>query len=55
MQRFPVGYTNALTERLSNRLSWKFRRFDVKVRFAGTNRLTILGGNEDKKEIKEIL
>ncbi|WP_072076398.1 DinI-like family protein [Yersinia kristensenii] len=44
-----------MTEELSNRLSWKFRSFDMKVRFAGTDRLTILGCNEDKKEIEEIL
>lgn len=53
---FPVGYTNALTEELTNRLTRKFSDIDVKVRFAGADGLTVLGGgNEDKKTIEEIL
>lgn len=53
---FPAGYTNALTEELTNRLTRKFNDFDVKVRFAGADGLTVLGGgNEDKKTIEEIL
>ncbi|EPI5424646.1 DinI-like family protein, partial [Yersinia enterocolitica] len=53
---FPVGYTNALTEELTNRLSRKFSDFDVKVRFAGADGLTVLGGMPDDKEvIQEIL
>ncbi|MCB5312086.1 DinI-like family protein [Yersinia intermedia] len=53
---FPAGYTNALTEELTNRLSRKFIDIDVKVRFAGADGLTVLGGgNEDKKTIEEIL
>ncbi|WP_145490346.1 DinI-like family protein [Yersinia rohdei] len=53
---FPAGYTNALTEELTNRLSRKFSNFDVKVRFAGANGLTVLGGMPDDKEvIQEIL
>lgn len=53
---FPVGYTNALTEELKNRLSRKFSDLDVKVRFAGADGLTVLGGaNEDKKAVEEIL
>lgn len=53
---FPVGYTNALTEELTNRLSRKFSNFDVKVRFAGANGLTVLGGMPDDKDvIQEIL
>ncbi|MCB5318374.1 MULTISPECIES: DinI-like family protein [Yersinia] len=53
---FPVGYTAALTEELTNRLSDKFSNFVVKVRFAGANGLTVLGGMPDDKEvIQEIL
>lgn len=53
---FPAGYTNALTEELTNRLSRKFSDFDVKVRFAGADGLTVLGGMPDDKEvIQEIL
>lgn len=53
---FPAGYTNALTEELTNRLTRKFSDIDVKVRFAGADGLTVLGGgNEDKKMIEEIL
>ncbi|WP_145525565.1 DinI-like family protein [Yersinia rohdei] len=48
---FPVGYTNALTEELTNRLSRKFSDFDVKVRFAGADGLTVLGGMPDDKEV----
>ncbi|EKN4180520.1 DinI-like family protein [Yersinia enterocolitica] len=53
---FPAGYTNALTEELTNRLSRKFSDLDVKVRFAGADGLTVLGGgNEDKDTVEEIL
>ncbi|CNI41750.1 DinI family protein [Yersinia rohdei] len=53
---FPAGYTTALTEELTNRLSRKFSDFDVKVRFAGADGLTVLGGMPDDKEvIQEIL
>ncbi|CND89371.1 MULTISPECIES: DinI-like family protein [Yersinia] len=53
---FPVGYTNALTEELTNRLSRKFSDLDVKVRFAGADGLTVLGGaSEDKDTVEEIL
>ncbi|EOI6392737.1 DinI-like family protein [Yersinia enterocolitica] len=53
---FPVGYTEALTEELTNRLSRKFGEVDVKVRFAGADGLTVLGGaSEDKKTVEEIL
>lgn len=53
---FPVGYTNALTEELTNRLSRKFGEVDVKVRFAGADGLTVLGGaSEDKNTVEEIL
>ncbi|EKN6259456.1 DinI family protein [Yersinia enterocolitica] len=53
---FPVGYTEALTEELTNRLSRKFDEVDVKVRFAGADGLTVLGGaSEDKKTVEEIL
>ncbi|EKN3386019.1 DinI-like family protein [Yersinia enterocolitica] len=53
---FPAGYTNALTEELTNRLSRKFGEVDVKVRFAGADGLTVLGGaSEDKKTVEEIL
>lgn len=53
---FPGGYTNALTEELTNRLTRKFSEVDVKVRFAGTDGLTVLGGSPDDKEvIQEIL
>ncbi|AVX38662.1 damage-inducible protein [Yersinia massiliensis] len=53
---FPVGYTDALTKELTNRLSDKFNNFVVKVRFAGANGLTVLGGMPDDKEvIQEIL
>lgn len=53
---FPAGYTNALTEELTNRLSSKFSNFDVNVRFAGANGLTVLGGMPDDKDvIQEIL
>ena len=53
---FPVGYTNALTSELTNRLSQKFSNIDVKVRFAGADGLTVLGGaSEDKKTVEEIL
>lgn len=53
---FPVGYTNALTEELTNRLSRKFSDLDVKVRFAGADGLTVLGGaSEDKDIVEEIL
>ncbi|HDL7377986.1 TPA: DinI-like family protein [Yersinia enterocolitica] len=53
---FPVGYTDALTEELMNRLSRKFGEVDVKVRFAGADGLTVLGGaSEDKKTVEEIL
>ncbi|CNF46709.1 DinI family protein [Yersinia rohdei] len=53
---FPAGYTNALTEELTNRLSRKFSDFDVKVRFAGADGLTVLGGMpDDKDEIQDIL
>ncbi len=53
---FPAGYTNALTEELTNRLSRKFSDFDVKVRYAGADGLTVLGGMSDVKEvIQEIL
>ncbi|CRY69756.1 DinI family protein [Yersinia pekkanenii] len=46
---FPVGYTNALTEELTNRLNRKFGEVDVKVRFAGADGLTVLGGaSEDE-------
>ncbi|MFB5185473.1 DinI-like family protein [Yersinia intermedia] len=53
---FPAGYTNALTEELTNRLSRKFSDLDVKVRFAGDDGLTVLGGaSEDKGIVEEIL
>ncbi|MCB5315672.1 DinI-like family protein [Yersinia intermedia] len=53
---FPAGYTNALTEELTNRLSRKFSDVDVKVRFAGADGLTVLGGMpDDKKTVEEIL
>ncbi|HEB0980230.1 TPA: DinI-like family protein [Yersinia enterocolitica] len=53
---FPVGYTNALTEELTNRLTRKFSDLDVKVRFAGADGLTVLGGaSEDKDIVEEIL
>lgn len=53
---FPAGYTDALTEELTNRLNHKFSDFIVKVRFAGANGLTVLGGMpDDKDEIQEIL
>ncbi len=53
---FPAGYTDALTKELTNRLSDKFNNFVVKVRFAGANGLTVLGGMPDDKEvIQEIL
>ncbi|QDW35524.1 DinI family protein [Yersinia sp. KBS0713] len=53
---FPPGYTNALTEELTNRLSRKFSEVDVKVRFAGADGLTVLGGaSDDKKTVEEIL
>ncbi|MCB5317078.1 DinI-like family protein [Yersinia massiliensis] len=53
---FPAGYTDALTKELTNRLSDKFSNFVVKVRFAGANGLTVLGGMPDDKEvIQEIL
>ncbi|MFQ6287549.1 DinI-like family protein [Yersinia enterocolitica] len=32
---FPAGYTGALMEELTNRLTRKFSDIDVKVRFAG--------------------
>ncbi|WP_145516105.1 DinI-like family protein [Yersinia aleksiciae] len=48
---FPVGYTNALTEELTNRLTRKFSDIDVKVRFAGADGLTVLGGMPDDKEV----
>lgn len=53
---FPAGYTGALTEELTNRLTRKFSEVDVKVRFAGADGLTVLGGaSEDKKTVEEIL
>lgn len=53
---FPSGYTNALTEELTSRLSRKFSDLDVKVRFAGADGLTVLGGaSEDKNTVEEIL
>ncbi|MGE4773933.1 DinI-like family protein [Yersinia enterocolitica] len=53
---FPAGYTGALTEELTNRLSRKFSDLDVKVRFAGADGLTVLGGaSEDKDTVEEIL
>ncbi|MCB5316325.1 DinI-like family protein [Yersinia massiliensis] len=53
---FPPGYTAALTEELTNRLSRKFSEVDVKVRFAGADGLTVLGGaSDDKKTVEEIL
>ncbi|CNH15448.1 DinI family protein [Yersinia intermedia] len=53
---FPAGYTNALTEELTNRLTRKFSDIDVKVRFAGADGLTVLGGMpDDKKTVEEIL
>jgi DNA-damage-inducible protein I len=53
---FPAGYTNALTEELTNRLARKFGDVDVKVRFAGSDGLTVLGGaSEDKKTVEDIL
>ncbi|OWF84759.1 damage-inducible protein [Yersinia kristensenii] len=56
MKKFPVGYSDALTEELDKRLSRKFGEVDVKVRFAGADGLTVLGGaSEDKKTVEEIL
>ncbi|CNK93851.1 MULTISPECIES: DinI-like family protein [Yersinia] len=56
IKKFPVGYSNALTEELDKRLSRKFDDVDVKVRFAGADGLTVLGGaSEDKKTVEEIL
>ncbi|HEG0620355.1 TPA: DinI-like family protein [Yersinia enterocolitica] len=56
IKKFPVGYTNALTEELDKRLGRKFGDVDVKVRFAGADGLTVLGGaSEDKKTVEEIL
>ncbi|BET62271.1 DinI family protein [Yersinia pseudotuberculosis] len=56
IKKFPVGYSDALTEELSKRLGRKFGEVDVKVRFAGADGLTVLGGaNEDKKAVEEIL
>lgn len=53
---FPVSYTGALTEELTNRLNRKFSDLDVKVRFAGADGLTVLGGaSEDKGTVEEIL
>ncbi|CNH61103.1 DinI family protein [Yersinia aldovae] len=53
---FPAGYTAALTEELTKRLTRKFSDIDVKVRFAGADGLTVLGGaSEDKKTVEEIL
>ncbi|CNH54579.1 DinI-like family protein [Yersinia intermedia] len=53
---FPAGYTNALTEELTNRLTRKFSDIDVRVRFAGADGLTVLGGMpDDKKTVEEIL
>ncbi|WP_081708342.1 DinI-like family protein [Yersinia wautersii] len=47
---FPVGYINALTEELTKLLTRKFSDINVKVRFTGTNGLTVLGGMPDDKE-----
>ncbi|CNI00295.1 TPA: DinI-like family protein [Yersinia enterocolitica] len=56
IKKFPVGYSDALTEELDKRLSRKFGEVDVKVRFAGADGLTVLGGaSEDKKTVEEIL
>ncbi|WP_267248777.1 DinI-like family protein [Yersinia sp. Marseille-Q5920] len=56
IKKFPVGYSDALTEELDKRLSRKFGDVDVKVRFAGADGLTVLGGaSEDKKTVEEIL
>ncbi|WP_025379292.1 DinI-like family protein [Yersinia hibernica] len=56
VKSFPTGYTNALTAELTNRLGGKFNNFVVKVRFAGANGLTVLGGMpDDKNVIQEIL
>ncbi|CQJ67495.1 DinI family protein [Yersinia intermedia] len=53
---FPAAYTNALTEELTNRLTRKFSDIDVRVRFAGADGLTVLGGMpDDKKTVEEIL
>lgn len=53
---FPAGYTNTLTEELTNRLTRKFSDIDVRVRFAGADGLTVLGGMpDDKKTVEEIL
>ncbi|MCB5297561.1 DinI-like family protein [Yersinia intermedia] len=56
IKKFPAGYTDALTEELNKRLTRKFGEIDVKVRFAGADGLTVLGGaSEDKKTVEEIL
>ncbi|WP_186378217.1 DinI-like family protein [Yersinia rochesterensis] len=56
IKKFPVEYSDALTEELDKRLSRKFGEVDVKVRFAGADGLTVLGGaSEDKKTVEEIL
>ncbi|MFA3761244.1 DinI-like family protein [Yersinia sp. 2544 StPb PI] len=56
INKFPAGYTDALTEELDKRLGRKFDHIDVKVRFAGADGLSVLGGApDDKKAVEEIL
>ncbi|QGR64684.1 DinI-like family protein [Yersinia intermedia] len=56
IKKFPAGYSDALAEELDKRLGRKFDEVDVKVRFAGADGLSVLGGaSEDKKTVEEIL
>ncbi|HHL2501634.1 TPA: DinI-like family protein [Yersinia enterocolitica] len=56
INKFPAGYTDALTEELDKRLTRKFGEVSVKVRFAAADGLTVLGGgSDDKQAVEEIL
>lgn len=56
IKKFPVGYTDALTEELDKRLNRQFGEVSVKVRFASVDGLIVLGGAaEDRKTVEEVL
>jgi DNA-damage-inducible protein I len=53
IKKFPAGYSDALAEELDKRLGRKFDEVDIKVRFAGADGLTVLGGvTRTKKRLK---
>ncbi|OSM99431.1 MULTISPECIES: DNA damage-inducible protein I [Lonsdalea] len=54
--KLPAGAIDALTKELSHRIEAHYPDTAILVRYAGSNNLSVFGGNKDDKEkISEIL